>query len=129
MVREKEFWMFSLCFFIPFFFYRIIVLLRGGEVSVLRGITGYSVHHSHYGILLVLIGVLAFLFVQAREISLVLSGLGLGSILDSFVSSLMPSVSRAEEVLNYTIATIPTFVLLVGIWFIALMLFVRSAKN
>jgi hypothetical protein len=107
--------LFIFSFMFPLFLYRLVVVLREGQVSWLRGVTGYQVHHYHYGVLLVTIGVILLLFYEVNKFSVVVSGFGLGALLDGFISSLFASSSRVEEIVNYTGNFVPTVVLFSGV--------------
>ena len=124
--------LFMVSFVIPFIFYRTYVFFGDGRVSYLRALTGLEVHHYHYGVLLSLIGILLLLFSRKKAVSapaatlpaasVVVSGLGAGALLDGFLSSLMPSVTRAEEIANYHLNFLPTIVLFAGILCIVVLL-------
>ena len=107
--------MFSLFLFLPLIFYRLVVFFRLGEVSLLREFTGLNVHHYHYGVLLVSIGILLLLFYEVSLFSICLTGFGLGAMLDGFISSLFKSTTRAGEIVNYQGALIPTLILFIGV--------------
>ena len=115
MLMDKEVYLFSLFLFIPLIFYRLVVFFRDGKVSVLREVTGLNVHHYHYGVLWVTIGVLLLLFYEISTLTVCLTALGLGTILDSFISSLFNSTTRAGEIVNYQGALVPTVVLFIGV--------------
>lgn len=112
---------------LPLIFFRILVFLKDGQVSFLRNITGLSVHHYHYGIIFLTIAVILLIFNKITPLTIVLAGLGLGSTLDSFISSLFPSINRAEEIVNYNINLVPTLVLFMGIIF--LVVIIQNKKN
>jgi hypothetical protein len=126
MEKKEGIVLFIISFCIPLVFYRIYVLLNQGKVSFLRGLTGLEVHHYHYGIILVTIGILLLVFDKLSKTSVVISGLGLGAMLDGFISSLVPSFSRAEEIVNYGQNLLGTLVLFLGVVLIALYLFKRN---
>ena len=115
MQQKKNIYIFSLSLFLPLIFYRLVVFFRAGKVSLLREVTGLNVHHYHYGVLLVTIGILLLLFYKVSLFSICLTGFGLGTILDSFISSLFKSTTRIEEITNYWGALVPTIILLIGV--------------
>jgi hypothetical protein len=112
---------------LPLIFFRILVFLKDGRVSFLRHITGLSVHHYHYGIILLTMAVILLIFYKISSLTIILAGLGLGSTLDSFISSLFPSINRAQEIVNYNLNLIPTIVLFVGVIF--LIIIIQNKKN
>ena len=100
---KKELLFFCLGFILAFIYWRTKVLLyyqRGG-VSFLREITGLSIHHYHFGVLILTIFLLLYLFYRRNNLFIGLIGFGLGSILDSFVSRLFSSGTRVQEIINY----------------------------
>ncbi len=106
---------------ISLIFYRSIVYFRGGEVSVLRGLTGLQIHHYHYGVLLMLAAVILFLFGNFSYFTVAVAGFGLGAMLDGFISSLFYSTTRAEEIINYNSSFLPTVIFFCGIILIILL--------
>ncbi len=128
MNRLEKVYLFCGSLFLPFLFYRIYVFLNGGKVSFLRGLTGLKVHHYHYGVFLITVVVLLLLFYKLSKIIVVLAGLGIGTMLDSFISSLFRSSSRAGEIVNYNTALIPTLLLLLGVTLLAVALS-RNSSN
>jgi hypothetical protein len=72
-----------------------------GSISFLRRTTGLQIHHYHYGIIILAIALLVYLFLSKNRIVVALLGFGLGSILDSFVSGLLVSHNRMQEIINY----------------------------
>tara|TARA_Y100000310_G_C20259191_1_gene612831 strand:+ start:117 stop:506 length:390 start_codon:yes stop_codon:yes gene_type:complete len=115
MQQKKNIYIFSLSLFLPLIFYRLVVFFRAGKVSLLREVTGLNVHHYHYGVLLVSIGILLLLFYEVSLFSIFLTGFGLGAMLDGFISSLFKSTTRTGEIINYQGALIPTIILLIGV--------------
>ena len=119
-MNKKLLFIFS--FIMPLIFFRIHVFLNNGKVSILRELTGLKVHHSHYGIILISITIILLLFYKINNLTTFLSGLGVGTMLDSFISSLFPSINRVGEIANYNAALIPTLFLFIGIVFIVLIM-------
>ena len=126
MNKEKKFILFSISLILPFIFYRVLVHLKSGKVSYLRGLTGLQVHHYHYGIVFLTIAVILLIFYRMSTSTIIISGFGLGCVLDGFISSLFPSINRAEEIINYNSNLISTIILLLGI--ILLVLFISRKK-
>jgi hypothetical protein len=120
MDNKKKLFLFIPSFILPLIFYRILVVLKGGSVSYLRALTGLKFHHYHYGVLLITIAIILILFHKISSLSIILSGLGLGTILDGFISSLFFSSTRIQEIINYQGALIPTLILFVGVMLIIL---------
>ena len=112
---QKKRWLFLISFILPLVLYRFVVYFRNGKVSFLRGLTGFQVHHYHYGVLLVTIAIILILFHRISIPAIVISGFGVGAMLDGFISSLFPSITRVEEIINYQANLLPTVVLFLGI--------------
>ena len=117
---------FILAFSLPLIFYRIVLIIKSGKPAFIRQITGLNFHHYHYGVILVTIGIILILFYKISTPSILITGFGLGSMLDSFISSLMPSFTRTEEVINYFNNFIPTVILFIGVIFIVLVVYKKS---
>ena len=87
---------------IPFIFYRILVFtLYKDQISILRSLTGLSFHHYHYGTILLTIGILLLIFHKRTTLAVVMSGVGLGLVLDTFIPSLLLVTSREAEINAY----------------------------
>jgi len=115
MNSKKKLFYFSISLILPLVFYRILVYLKKGSVSYLRSLTGLQVHHYHYGIVLLTIAIILLIFHEISTLIIILTGIGLGCVLDSFISSLFPSINRIEEITNYNLNLIPTIILLLGV--------------
>ncbi|MBT4165593.1 hypothetical protein HOE04_00980 [archaeon] len=98
---------------IPFLFWRLwlYTFYNPGETSILRTLTGLNIHHYHYGITLVLIATLLFIFYKVNNYSIVIAGIGFGTYFDGFISRLFKSSTRATEIFNYNNNLIPTTIL------------------
>lgn len=96
-------------------FWRMIVFLRKGQISVLRGLTGFNIHHYHYGIFMVLIACLIFIFYKVEKYSIILMGLGFGSYFDGFISRLLANPLRVIEITNYNNAFFLTIFLFINL--------------
>jgi len=103
MNSKKRLIIFCLGFALAFIYWRLKVLFyyQEGGVSFLRRITGLSIHHYHFGILILTLFLLLYLFYKQNNVFIGLIGFGLGSILDSFVSRLFNSGTRIQEIINY----------------------------
>ena len=110
---KKNIIIFSIALLIAFVYWRIYVFLffNQGNFPLLRAITGLRIHHYHYGIIFVLIAAIMFVLDKINKFSVILIGFGLGTILDSFISRLLPSTTRAQELANYNLAFISTILL------------------
>ena len=115
MNRKQNVYLFTIPFLFSMLLYRSVVFIKQGRVSFLREVTGLQVHHYHYGVLLVVIAFILILFHKISTPAIMLSGFGTGAILDSFVSSLFMSTTRAEEIVNYQNNLIPTIILFLGV--------------
>jgi hypothetical protein len=112
---KKKLILFNISLILPLLFYRILVHLKDGRVSYLRSLTGLQVHHYHYGVIFLIIAVILLIFHRISTLAIIFSGFGLGCVLDSFISSLFPSVNRLEEIVNYDSNLVPTIVMLLTI--------------
>lgn len=97
-----------------FVFWRSLVFLKSGEVSILRSVTGLNLHHYHYGIFLIFISSLIFIFYKVEKYSVALLGFGFGSFFDGLVSRLLGLTARIVEINDYSRGFFPT-VLLFGV--------------
>ena len=126
MKEKKRLFLFVVSFILPLIFFRLYVFVNNGRVSLLRELTGLQIHHSHYGIILTTIAVILILFYEVSVFSVIFAGLGLGTMFDSFISSLFPSFTRAEEISHYFLNTIPTTFLFLGVISIVMVLYFRK---
>ena len=111
--NKKNIIIFLISLLIAFIYWRTHVFLfySNGNSPFLRAITGLTIHHYHYGIIFVLIAAIMFVLNKISKFSIILMGFGLGTILDSFISRLLPSTIRAQEIANYNQAFISTTLL------------------
>ena len=123
----NKYLLFFSSFIVPLIFYRLVVFLRDGRVSFLRELTGFKVHHYHYGIILLTVAVILLIFHEISNLTIVVAGLGLGAVLDGFLSSFFSSGNRAGEIMNYSGNLIPTIVLFTGVLLLAY--FVHKTKK
>ena len=112
---------------VGFIFWRLKVLYTGGKISFLRAITGLTIHHYHYGLLILTFFLLLYLFYSKKILFVGFIGLGLGSVLDSFMSRLFSANTRAQEIFNYNINFWNT-ILLFGIVLIFACIFYLKRK-
>ena len=101
MENKKKLMIFCSAMIVAIIFWRASVFLRNGDVSTLKAITGLNVHHYTYGIFMIFIAALIFLFYKVEKYSIVLMGFGFGSFFDGFISRLSGGAERAIEIANY----------------------------
>jgi hypothetical protein len=128
MNSKNQHWLFIASFLFALVFYRLVVFLREGKVSTLRGLTGLNIHHSHYGIFLLTIAVILLVLKIYSTPATILAGFGLGSVLDSFISSMFKSFTRAEEIIHYNQNLLPTLVLFIGVIGITLLVVKQKTR-
>jgi hypothetical protein len=127
----NKFIVFSGFLFLALFFWRLNVLLfyNDGGISLLRELTGLTIHHYHYGLLIVLMASLLIIFFRNGLFSVGLMGFGLGSVFDSFISRLFRNSGRMGEIINYNNAIIPTTILFFIIVLMAGIFCLMESKN
>lgn len=103
MDNKKRLIIFISSFVIALLFWRLRVFLfyNEGNLSFLRAVSGLQIHHYHFGIIILTVALLLYLFYERNNITLALLGFGLGSILDSFIPRLFKSGTRIQEIANY----------------------------
>jgi len=101
MSDKKKLITFSISMLFAIIFWRLIVFFRKGKISILKEITGLNFHHYTYGIIILTIFLLLYLFYKQNNLIVGFLGFGLGTILDSFISRLFKSGTRAQEIANY----------------------------
>lgn len=104
MNNKKKLIIFILSFVIALLFWRLRVFLfyNDGDLPFLRVITGLTMHHYHYGIIFILVSALLLIFYKRNAFSVGLMGFGLGSVLDSMISSLLKvNTLRSVEITRY----------------------------
>ena len=104
MDSRKKLGIFAGFFVLAFVFFRLRVLIfyREGGMPLLRGITGLTIHHLHYGLIFILIASLMLIFWKVNQVSVGLMGFGLGTVYDSFISRLLSFESiRTDEIAKY----------------------------
>ncbi len=121
MNKTRRLLIFCISMLTAFVFWRLIVVLKKGEISFLREITGLNFHHYTYGILIIFIASLIFIFHKPEKYSIALMGFGLGSSFDGLISRLFSESIRTIEIINYNKAFTPTiflFIILIMVsWF------------
>lgn len=116
MDSKKKLILFCSSMLVALVFWRIFVLFRAGEVSILRAATGLNIHHYIYGVILILIALLIFIFYNVEKYSIMLAGFGFGSFFDGFISRLSGNTIRTVEIAKYNGAlglTVFLFVVLI----------------
>jgi len=106
-------WYRFLFYIIPYYF----------KKPLIRSVSKLQWHHLHNGILLVLIGIVWILVYGINLFNNILLGVGLGFIIDLFISSLKLKTNRLEELGIYRDSLIPT--LFLG-FFIIVIIFLLS---
>jgi|TARA_Y100000034_G_scaffold126700_1_gene178323 hypothetical protein len=134
MNPRKKLFVFVVFFLVALVYYRLKVLLvyGDGEVSFLREVTGLTIHHYHYGLIIVLIASLLLIFYRVNGFSVGLMGFGLGSVFDSFVSRLFSVGDRVREITVYNgsfVLTIIVFVNVVILSFVFYLVGIRSNRK
>jgi hypothetical protein len=126
--KRKKLQYFIISLLLALVFWRIHVFLfyNDGGISVIREVTNLTIHHYHYGIILLTLGLLMLLFYQQSKFSVILTGFGLGTILDSFVSRLFPASSRIQEIANYNEALLATIFLFTIISLLSILFYISK---
>jgi hypothetical protein len=104
MESRKKIFIFSVSMLIALFFWRIVVFLRAEDISVIRDVTGFNFHHYHYGMILVFISCLTFIFSKPEKYSILLAGFGFGTFFDGTISRILGGMERTIEINNYNSA-------------------------
>ncbi len=91
--------LFILAFIAPLIYWRSLfcIIPHYFEKPFTRTRTGLQVHHTHYGILFVLAASIILLSAGKNYLVIALLGLGLGSILDDLIYSLLMPGNRPLE--------------------------------
>jgi|TARA_B100001971_G_C18070032_1_gene472581 hypothetical protein len=102
-INKRRLIIFGISFLIPLIYYRLLILfLPKNYIPTLRELTSLNLHHLHYGIIIITITILLLLFYKINTFSTILSGLGLGLIVDTFIPSLFLDTVRENELLVYS---------------------------
>ena len=101
MDNKKKLTIFCSSIILAIVFWRTFVFFRTGDVTIFRAITGLNIHHYTYGIFMIFIATLIFLFYKVEKYSIILMGFGFGSFFDGFISRLLGNTTRTIEITNY----------------------------
>ena len=105
---------FIIAFFAPFVFFRLVIFLVPRKYITdpfLTRLSSVRFHHPHYGMLLILAGSI-ILIVFGRSLTVIwLLGLGLGTVFDVFVMTLMIEKDRQKGFEVYLKSLNKTFIL------------------
>lgn len=72
-------------------------------------------HHLHWGIILIVFGVIILLLSEKSNVAITLFGIGLGFVIDLFIPSLQLETDREEELAVYRNSLKPTLLLAASI--------------
>ena len=107
-------WFRTLFAFVPIYFKRPLT----------RSVLKVRWHHLHHGVLFVIASaVMLLLFPEKRIVTVILLGIGLGSIMDLFIPSLLLQTNREEELVVYRNSLVPTIILFAGILLLLFLLY------
>ena len=111
---KKRVLLFCVSFAIPIIFFRIAIyfLCSRNGCEFVQSVTGLTVHHFHFGFILLLIGLLLLIFYPKEDRVLIPLGLGVGTIADQFIPSLFLETERAHELALYSQSYVATFILM-----------------
>ncbi len=110
----QEVFLFCLALIAPVTYWRLFFFFnpRYFEKPFLRTYSGLSIHHSHHGILLIIISSILLLFNGRTVLQIILLGLGLGLVFDELIDQLKTPGNRSEELALYNRTSRPTFILI-----------------
>lgn len=131
MDSKKKLLIFVLFFIIAFIFFRLRVLLfySDGEMPLLREATGLTIHHFHYGLLIILLASLMLIFWEINGFSVGLIGFGLGAVFDSFIPRLFSFNSvRMTEIAFYEYSFWWTILLFVNVILLSFVFYLWNKK-
>jgi hypothetical protein len=113
MRKGKELIIFCLGLVLAFVYWRLRVLFfyGDGKIPFLRNVTGLTIHHYHLSIVILTFSLLLYLFYSQRGFFVFFIGIGLGGILDSFMSRLFRSFNRVDEIFHYNVNFLNTLLL------------------
>jgi CBS domain containing-hemolysin-like protein len=120
----KNLLIFCIALFIPFIFFRtaLYIISKPIEELSLHTREGLKFHHLHYGIMLLVVGILALLILGVTTFSIVLAGLGLGTILDEYLASLYIPEQEPAVTILYRKSFYPTLLILASTILLILLL-------
>ena len=125
MNKRTQLQIFILTLIFSLIFWRLWTRLFYNQetTSILRTLTGLNIHHYHYGIILVLIATLFFIFYKKTNLTIALAGFGFGTYFDGFISRLIIKSQRQTEIINYNQNFIPTIIFFTFLIFITLIFY------
>lgn len=132
MDSKRKLGVFILFFLFAFIYYRVRVYLsfNDGSVPFLRAITGLTIHHYHFGLLIILIAAMTLIFYRVNSFSVGLMGFGLGAVFDSFIARLMSFNSvRMVEIARYNYSFVFTLGLIVNVIMLSLVFYFWNEKD
>lgn len=94
---------FVVAFVVPHIYWRVRFRInpRSFDSPYARTKLGLQIHHMHHGIILLLIGNITLLVAGLSPFVIILSGLGLGLIMDEYIASLILPGDREVELQVY----------------------------
>lgn len=112
----------------PLIIWRTLCYLFNGKMpqSPIRNKTKFNVHHFHYGIVILILGIIMLLILEKNWYVFLILGFGLGNILDEFTSSLKLNSDRTIELNIYNKElknTIFVFIVLIIITILSYLIF------
>jgi hypothetical protein len=119
----KNLFIFCVSLLVPFMFFRTVIYIISRPLNEQNPYTreGLKFHHSHYGLMLLTVGLVGFLTIGVVPFSIILAGLGLGTILDEFFPSLYLPEPEPVVTAIYRKSFLPTLYIL-GIIVLAILL-------
>lgn len=109
--------LFVVAFVAPMIWFRVLISISPSyaEKPFTRSVLKIRWHHLHYGALFVLVGSILTLLTGITSLSIVLTGLGLGLIMDLFIPSFMLETDRKHELIIYRKSLLPTIFLFIAV--------------
>ena len=96
----------------------------------LREKSGLQIHHGHWGIVILFVSTMMFLFWERNLVSTSLFGLGWGFLLDEVAPSvMMPSKDRTFELAIYEKSTKATLLVFISVIVLILVLYLFMGKH
>jgi hypothetical protein len=131
MSNKKNLIIFLITFLIAFFYWRLRVFLKynDGDLPFLRELTGLTIHHYHYGLIMMILAGLLLIFYKKELWVVGLMGFGMGSVLDSFVSGLVKAnTDRVAEITRYSSTLFLTILIFISVIILTIILYLLN-KN
>jgi len=131
MNEKRKLVIFCLTFVLAFIYWRLRVFFvyNNGAINPIRAATGLEIHHYHFGIMILTISLLFYLFYKQSNITIAFLGFGLGSVLDGFLSGLLESSTRIQEIMNYNFAFYISLLVFEIIIFFSIVLYLVRYKK